>query len=219
MMENPMKSTIFGIMETCNRDAGAVLRTPAGVAEHRGRMSDVVTVSPSSKQCTRCGEVKPLTDYYRAKRGLYGCRSQCKRCISHDRNEYGKRMRVEHPEMVQKWYRDKYERDRDKILTATKAYAQAHPWQSRYKWRRLRAQEHGAAIIDLTTEQWWGRLDYFDHRCAYCHEVLTQDGQDHIAPLGKGGDHTLDNVVPACRKCNSAKLDRTLIESLMKGSI
>ncbi|AQT79196.1 hypothetical protein B1R94_07825 [Mycolicibacterium litorale] len=35
---------------------------------------------------------------------------------------------------------------------------------------------------------------------------------DAIIPLAKGGMHTLDNMQPACRECNSSKGDRFIDE-------
>lgn len=166
----------FGIIEACNRNAGAVLRTPAGVTPEASPMHHDST--PTHKSCTRCGVEKPLSEFYKAKRGLYGTRSQCKRCVSDDRNAYGKRIRQEQPDTARKWRRDQYLRNRE-----------------------------------------WERLAYFDNRCAYCHAPLKQDGQDHIVPLSVGGDHTLDNVVPACRSCNARKNSLSLVECLMKGRL
>jgi 5-methylcytosine-specific restriction endonuclease McrA len=28
---------------------------------------------------------------------------------------------------------------------------------------------------------------------------------DHVVPLARGGGHSIDNVVPACRPCNRSK--------------
>lgn len=47
--------------------------------------------------------------------------------------------------------------------------------------------------------------------CYYCGtddptEVMTAD---HITPRSKGGTDTLDNLVCACRPCNSSKGNRT----------
>jgi 5-methylcytosine-specific restriction endonuclease McrA len=49
-----------------------------------------------------------------------------------------------------------------------------------------------------------------DGRCYYCglERKLTQD---HVVPLSKGGSHSKDNVVAACRSCNSSKGDRLII--------
>ncbi len=35
---------------------------------------------PSEKECTTCSHVKPLTEFHKAKTGLYGVRGDCKQC-------------------------------------------------------------------------------------------------------------------------------------------
>ncbi|AFZ57638.1 HNH endonuclease [Anabaena cylindrica FACHB-243] len=53
-----------------------------------------------------------------------------------------------------------------------------------------------------------------NHTCQYCGSTkrLTLD---HVIPRSKGGQHTWDNVVTACDKCNSIKSDRLLYEAGM----
>jgi len=43
--------------------------------------------------------------------------------------------------------------------------------------------------------------------CQYCEKKLTLKDCtiDHVIPKSKGGDHSWDNVVIACRKCNQKK--------------
>jgi 5-methylcytosine-specific restriction endonuclease McrA len=48
-------------------------------------------------------------------------------------------------------------------------------------------------------------------RCAYCGK--RADTIDHVVPRSRGGTHTWDNCVAACRSCNSKKADR-LVEEL-----
>lgn len=47
-------------------------------------------------------------------------------------------------------------------------------------------------------------------KCVYCGIAATSI--DHVVPRSRGGPHTWDNVVAACRRCNHAKADRTLAE-------
>jgi 5-methylcytosine-specific restriction endonuclease McrA len=47
-------------------------------------------------------------------------------------------------------------------------------------------------------------------RCVYCGGVATSI--DHVVPRSRGGRHTWDNVVSACRRCNHVKADRTVAE-------
>ena len=57
---------------------------------------------------------------------------------------------------------------------------------------------------DLTAEQWvdlreaWGG-------CAYCGATDTPLQRDCVLALSRGGRYTLDNIVPACRSCNTSK--------------
>jgi 5-methylcytosine-specific restriction endonuclease McrA len=46
--------------------------------------------------------------------------------------------------------------------------------------------------------------------CVYCGAVATSI--DHVWPRSRGGTHSWDNVVAACRRCNHTKADRSLAE-------
>jgi hypothetical protein len=57
---------------------------------------------------------------------------------------------------------------------------------------------------DLTDQQWaalrsaWGG-------CAYCGAADIPMQRDCVLAISRGGRYTLDNVVPACRTCNTSK--------------
>jgi len=48
------------------------------------------------------------------------------------------------------------------------------------------------------------------HRCQYC--GAAAENIDHVIPRSRGGLHRWDNVVAACRPCNTRKEDRLLSE-------
>ncbi len=53
-----------------------------------------------------------------------------------------------------------------------------------------------------------------NNRCQYCHS--TRDlTLDHVRPRSRGGNTSWDNLVAACRKCNSKKGDFTPEEAGM----
>ena len=48
------------------------------------------------------------------------------------------------------------------------------------------------------------------HRCVYCGAAATSI--DHVVPRSRGGEHSWENVVAACGRCNHAKADRSVAE-------
>lgn len=50
--------------------------------------------------------------------------------------------------------------------------------------------------------------------CQYCGG--RAETVDHVVPRSRGGGHTWENVVAACRRCNAKKRDRLLSESGMR---
>ena len=45
--------------------------------------------------------------------------------------------------------------------------------------------------------------------CSYC--AKTADTIDHVWPRSRGGDDHPNNLVPACRSCNSSKGTKSLL--------
>ncbi len=52
--------------------------------------------------------------------------------------------------------------------------------------------------------------------CFFCKNELPEKDRDktieHLVPLSRGGSHCWENVVPACRGCNSSKSNKTFTE-------
>ena len=57
---------------------------------------------------------------------------------------------------------------------------------------------------DLTDGQWTA-LQAAWNGCAYCGAADQALQRDCVLPISRGGRYTLDNVVPACRSCNTSK--------------
>jgi len=60
------------------------------------------------------------------------------------------------------------------------------------------------ATAPLTRRAVFARDDW---RCQYC--GAAAENLDHVIPKSRGGTHTWDNVVAACRRCNSKKENRS----------
>ena len=69
---------------------------------------------------------------------------------------------------------------------------------TRRRRRRLASREH-----DLTPGEWAALLEAWAG-CAYCGANGALQ-RDCVLPISRGGRYTLDNVVPACRSCNTSK--------------
>ena len=52
------------------------------------------------------------------------------------------------------------------------------------------------------------------HKCQYCN--APAENIDHVIPRSKGGPHTWENVVAACRPCNARKQDHFLADTNMR---
>lgn len=97
---------------------------------------------------------------------------------------------------------------RDNNKDATKKtyaiWAKNHPDAIKRICQTRRAKKVGLART-LTTAQWQHILDGFNNTCAYCGAGDKKLQQEHFIPLSTGGEYTHNNIIPACRSCNSSK--------------
>ena len=74
----------------------------------------------------------------------------------------------------------------------------------------------GKNIINtLTAEEWINILKEYKFRCAYCGKEFTlfdRETHDHVIPISKGGNNIRENIVPACKSCNSRKYNKILLK-------
>lgn len=91
-----------------------------------------------------------------------------------------------------------------------KAYRQAHPENGRTQGQRRRAKEAEAPGNGFSANEWKRALLDYAGRCAYCGDSGKLQ-IEHVEPISRGGAHDADNIVPACRACNSSKHARTLV--------
>ena len=82
-------------------------------------------------------------------------------------------------------------------------------WMAVSRTRRARAarkrkKRMAAVDHDLTAEQWAAIKDAWEG-CAYCGATEAALQRDCVMAISRGGRYTIDNVVPACAKCNTSK--------------
>lgn len=109
-----------------------------------------------------------------------------------------------------KYARGYYKDNKDKIAEYSKGYRENNRDLRNVLEQRRRAKKNKLPN-HFTKSEWKDTKDYFDNRCAYCgsDEELTQE---HFIPLSKGGEYTVNNIIPACRSCNCSKKDRDFFE-------
>lgn len=112
---------------------------------------------------------------------------------------------AKHREKRNAYGRQRYHANAAEIQAKHAQYLKDHPEVVATYNRNRKARMNGATIRNFTAAQWEDMKAHYRYRCVYCGvkpDVLTQD---HIIPLSKGGDHTMSNIVPACRSCNCSK--------------
>jgi len=119
--------------------------------------------------------------------------------------ERSRKYRRENPEQEKKWK----ENNPDIIRASSKKYRISDKGKANIqRGHTMRRKRLGKIINTLTSQEWLDILEAYNYRCAYCgveFEVENMPTRDHIIPISKGGDNTKENVVPACRSCNSKK--------------
>ena len=186
------------------------------------------------KTCARCHVEKPLDDFSPSKQTKDGKFAYCKPCCTElgairyhaNKEKYQEKHHayyLEHADEIKEKQRIKgkiyYQNNREECLEYSRTYYQENKEQTitnSREWRRNnpdranairnrhRDARRGAAIVDLTYEQWVEIQAAWGHRCAYCHKK-TKLTMDHLTPVSEGGNHTASNIVPACRSCNAKK--------------
>jgi 5-methylcytosine-specific restriction endonuclease McrA len=195
-----------------------------------------------SKICNGCGIEKFLSDYNKEAKGKDGYRGKCRECdkkrikaycrserVREKRKAYNTLWRANNKDKIREYNKKhgptaqlKYrqtEHGREARKKALSKYfttdkGKAADKRNKYK-RRTKVQDAGT----YTNEQWQERLAEYNYCCAYCYKPFTieQLTVDHMIPLSRGGTNTIDNLVPACKSCNSRKKDKTPLEMLQKG--
>lgn len=108
---------------------------------------------------------------------------------------------------------EEYRRERDE------KYRKEHKHEANERTRRRRAKMNDTGTIDET--EYNALFESQDGFCAYCSKWMRMAGDhchpdfcnvEHIFPISRGGEHRIENIVLACRECNSSKGMQTIAE-------
>ena len=122
---------------------------------------------------------------------------------------------------------DYYNNHKKKYSETNKRWCKNNPERRKEHKRRYNQTETGKATAQrantrrranlqkitntLTAHEWENILEKYNYICAYCGVEFDCENlptRDHIIPISKGGNNTKENIIPACRSCNSKKFNR-----------
>lgn len=69
-------------------------------------------------------------------------------------------------------------------------------------------KRRGEKEVSYTHHEWKDVVIFFGGECAYCGKTMKKGERltrDHLVPVSEGGLTTSENIVPACKSCNSSK--------------
>ena len=188
------------------------------------------------KRCSRCETVKPADAFHKMAQSPDGLRPECKECRKADTKAYCERNAERQRERSAAWRRLNPERSRaatadwkarnhqhkleydrayhrehrEERLVGMREYQKANPQHARNQRARRRAQM-GATVNCITRSEWEGLKASYHGLCVYCNDRPETMTLDHLEPLNRGGDHTVENIVPSCARCNREKSDKSLL--------
>lgn len=107
------------------------------------------------------------------------------------------------PERINAASRARYLVNPEPFKAATKAWRKDNLEKLRYFTQHRNARKLELSYT-LTLLQWEQIKKDFNHACCYCGEELPLE-QEHFIPVTSYGAYDINNIIPACRSCNSSK--------------
>jgi 5-methylcytosine-specific restriction endonuclease McrA len=175
------------------------------------------------KICKDCQVNKPLSDYHKNKNTKDGVTIVCKPCAVERsrawqsankdrvnevcRKNYAKnleRSRANRRERVRRWYA----RNPEVARAATRKWNKENPEAKRLSENKRRAMKLGNGVFTILPKEINKLLS---SNCVNCN--ISEDiTLDHIIPISRGGRHSIGNLQPLCKSCNSSKNSKLLME-------
>jgi len=123
---------------------------------------------------------------------------------------YCKKYASENRERVSAYHRRHYAANKERIKKNVSSYRKANPEKKIHleNRRRTRKFKNGGSH---TLEQRQAKFELLGNECFFCNEKGNLS-IDHDIPLSRGGGDGIDNILPACRSCNSKKNNKTASE-------
>lgn len=194
------------------------------------------------KQCSRCGQIKPVSEFGRRKIASDGLRSNCKECDKAYRDAY--RSNPENQKKERASSRAWKRRNRESVSEYNKEWSSQNgelKQKLRRRWHLAHRDEENKKAKERTKQwiqdnpdrhrhnghQYRARkaqaegshtLEQWQELLSFFDGICPACGKkrkltlDHIVPLNKNGSDYIDNIQPLCKRCNSAKMDLVIVD-------
>jgi hypothetical protein len=181
------------------------------------------------KICFRCKKELPRNlDYFPSNKSRKdGLSPYCKKCLVEYKQEHRKKNKEQIRKHKQEYYlkakehiQEYQQANREHILENKREHHRKNREQEKayrreylknnldkYRiWNKRRSARIKGLQFNYSSEIWENAVKYFDNKCAYCGEEKPLQ-QEHFIALSKGGEYTVNNIIPACLSCNDSKRD------------
>lgn len=171
------------------------------------------------KQCSKCYEQKPLTEFYKHAGRKDGLSSPCKNCCKKDSATWAKN----NPQKVKAMNAAKYKSNPERYKADSAKWQKENPEKVRVrnsKWAKAnkekgasytqsyRARKNNNNKYDISDKFF---INLYNSNCIYCGSSKEIQA-DHVIPVSRGGAQSVGNLVPACKPCNTSKGAKTITE-------
>lgn len=184
--------------------------------------------------CTKCGDILDEDGFYIKYKSTGGRFSECKSCwgkrgsiykkSKREADPVGTRRRAReswgksHPQSIQRGPRH-VGKDMIRKRINDAIWRERHREQERLRGRRdfkrfpdryynagirRRGRKRGAEG-SFSMKEWRDLCIFYNSTCLMCLRKDVKLSQDHVIPLSRGGNNTINNIQPLCRSCNNHK--------------
>lgn len=173
----------------------------------------------TEKPCSKCGTVKPLSDFPKRPTAADGRMPRCAECEASYRAANSERItqqqqqyRAANKEAIQR-------RERRALLMQDAAECERRA-AYQLEWQRQNRQAATAHRNNYeakkrgnggthTAAEWATLCEHYGNLCLCCGQSKPLTA-DHIVPVSKGGGSSIENIQPLCKGCNSSKQAKTV---------
>ena len=162
------------------------------------------------KKCSKCGEWKPISEFYKDKRSNDGLQSKCKKC------------RKDYYENNKEKIKEYYENNKEKIKEQQKEYNKNN-YVRRWCYNTINKHKNRSYIVNITFDELYNIVKD-EPICEICGKELEwySTGKGKLTNLSPSLDRIYneneinkDNISILCHKCNMKKNSESIEENLV----